>query len=366
MVSGTNGAFASLRLWDVLRAARERHASDVHLISGLPPAVRIAGELVALAGRPISSEEMTEMLRLTLDQEQRSRLARDADITVTIEHPECATMRVHASIVHGGTSLAIRLLSMTIPNLEELALPAIVATLLERKHGLLIFSGPTGSGKSTSLAAAIDHLNTIGSRRIICIEDPIEYLHENKRSVITQRQIGRDVASFPSAIQSALRCDPDVILIGEMREASTIRAALQAAETGHLVLSTLHTGDAPQSVDRIVDSLADQEQRSIRATLANVLIGIISQRLVRRRSGKRMRAVFEVLVANDAVRNLIRDGKSHQIRNAMVMSRDQGMQSFDHHLAELIACGEVEGREAARISVALPIERDRSRSGDAR
>ncbi|MHB8145810.1 MAG: type IV pilus twitching motility protein PilT [Vulcanimicrobiaceae bacterium] len=343
-----NGALASLRLWDVLRAARERGASDVHIACGLQPAIRIGGALTFLAGKPVTIEELAEMQRLMMDQSQRTRLAHDADITLTISHPDSGCLRLHASMTDTGASLAFRLLCDAIPTFESLRLPNIVPMLLERNRGLLIFTGPTGSGKSTSLAAAIDYINTTSARRIISIEDPIEYRHISKRSVVTQRQVGRDVPSFAHAILASLRCDPDVILIGEMRDAATMHAALLAAETGHLILTTLHTGDAPQTIDRIVDAFEGSEQHVVRSTLANVLIGIVCQRLVRRPARRGYRVAAEILVASDAVRAIIRDGKTHQLRNVISTGREQGMQLLERHLAELIAEREIDLNEALR------------------
>ncbi len=343
-----SGAFASLRLWESLRVAKERCASDVHIATGLVPAIRIGGELALLGTSPVTSAEIAEMLRLAMDQGQRTRLARDADITVAVDYPDIGTLRLHASTTDAGTSLAFRLLPSDVPTLDSLHLPEILRRLLDKTHGLLIFSGPTGSGKTTSLAAAVRHLSAMGRRRIICIEDPIEFRYRGRESLVTQRQVGKDVANCADAVLASLRSDPDVILIGEMRDAATMRAALLAAETGHLVLTTLHTGDAPQTVDRIVDAFDAGEQRAVRSTLANVLLGVLCQRLVRSRAARSRRVVAEVMVTTDAVRALIRDGKSHHLRNVISTGRDLGMQSLEQHLSDLLACREIEIEEALR------------------
>jgi len=347
-VSVESGAFASLRLWESLRVAKERCASDVHIATGLVPAIRVGGELAFLGSSPVTSAEIGEMLRLAMDQGQRTRLAHDADITVTVDYPDIGTLRLHASTTDAGTSLAFRLLPNEVPTLDSLRLPEIVRQLLDKTHGLLIFAGPTGSGKSTSLAGAIRYLSAMGKRRIICVEDPIEFRYRGKESLVTQRQVGRDVANCADAVLASLRSDPDVILIGEMRDAGTMRAALLAAETGHLVLTTLHTGEAPQTVDRIVDAFDAAEQRAVRSTLANVLLGVLCQRLVRCRTVRTRRVAAEVLVTNDAVRALIRDGKSHQLRNVISTGRDLGMQSLEQHLCDLLTSREIEIEEALR------------------
>ncbi len=341
-------AFASLRLWEALRVAKDRCASDVHIVTGLVPAIRTGGELALLGTSPVTAAEIAEMLRLALDQGQRTRLAHDADITATVEYPDIGTLRLHASTIDAGTSLAFRLLPSEVPALDSLRLPEIVERLLNKTHGLLIFAGPTGSGKSTSLAGAVRYLSAGGKRRIICVEDPIEFRYRGKESLVTQRQVGRDVANCADAILASLRSDPDVILIGEMRDAATMRAALLAAETGHLVLTTLHTGDAPQTIDRIVDAFDAGEQRAVRSTLANVLLGVCCQRLVRCLAPRGRRVAAEVLVASDAVRALIREGKSHHLRNVISTGRDLGMQSLEQHLCDLVASRDIEIEEALR------------------
>ncbi len=257
------------------------------------------------------------------------------------------TLRAHAFGTSAGCALAIRLLHETVPTLDSLHLPEVVRTLAAQDRGLIIISGPTGSGKSTSLAALVGEINTSGARRIVTIEDPIEYRFKSARSLITQREIGVDALSFSSAILGALRADPDVIMLGEMRDGETMRAALTAAETGHLVLTTLHTGHAVQTIDRIIDAFSGQEQGQVRAQLAHTLVAVVSQRLLPRKHERGRRAAVEILIVTDAVRAMIRDSRTHLIPNAMATGRHLGMQTLEHHLTELVFGNEVD-RDAAR------------------
>jgi twitching motility protein PilT len=268
---------------------------------------------------------------------------------------EVGRIRVHAYRTTEGTSLAIRLLAPSIPSLESLHLPPIVSSFADRPHGIVIFAGPTGSGKSTAMAAILDRINRTQARHVITIEDPIEYEHRSNRSVVNQRERGRDVPTYAQAVYGALRSDPDVMLIGEMRDPATMHAALTAAETGHLVLTTLHTGDAAQTVDRIVGVFEGDKQEQIRVQLAQTLVGVVCMRLLPRASGQGRRCAVEVLVANDAVRNIIRDGKTHQIRNIISTSRQTGMQTLEAHLSDLVARREI-SLDHARLATERPDE----------
>lgn len=332
---------APVRLSEVLRVARLRNASDVHLCAGMPPVLRVDGALEPQSTLVPAAEEVSAVTASLLDTPSLALLERSGDATVTRSLDDMGTIRVHAYRTSHGTSLAIRLLAPAVPSLESLHLPAAVATFAEKPHGLVIFAGPTGSGKSTSLAAIVDRINRTSARHIITIEDPIEYRHQADRSIINQREIRRDVPTFADAIYGALRCDPDVLLVGEMRDPQTMHAALNAAETGHLVLTTLHTGDAPQTVDRIVGVFEGDRQEQIRIQLAQTLLGVVCMRLVPRAGGQGRRCAAEVLVATDAVRNLIRDGKTHQLRNVISTSRQGGMQTLEAHLSDLVARREV-------------------------
>jgi twitching motility protein PilT len=347
-------ALAPVRLSEVLRVARLRGASDVHLCAGTYPVFRVDGVLEAEPTLVPSEEELAALASSMLSSRAMAALAEKGDATVT-HRPEAGAIRVHAYRTARGTCLAIRLLAPAVPSLESLHLPPVVATFADKPHGLVIFAGPTGSGKSTSLAAVVDRINRTQARHVITIEDPIEYEHNPDRCLIDQRELGRDVQTFAEAIYGALRSDPDVILIGEMRDALTMHAALTAAETGHLVLTTLHTGDAAQTVDRIVGVFEGGAQEQIRLQLAQTLVGVVCTRLLPRASGQGRRSAAEVLIANDAVRNIIRDGKTHQIRNVISTSRQIGMQTLEAHLCDLIARREIT-LDAARLVTERPSE----------
>ena len=335
-----------VRLTDALHVGRQQDASDVHLLPGLPPALRVDGELQFLSGSPLSADDTAEIARSVFDPPACARL--DAGFDVSTTHvDEANVLRVHGFRGERGCALAIRLLNKAVPTLESLHLPAAVARLAERDRGLVIFSGPTGSGKSTSLAALIAQINATSARRIVTIEDPIEYRHESARSLITQREIGRDAPSFDAAIEGALRADPDVIMVGEMRSAAAMQAALAAAETGHVVFTTLHTGSAVQTIERVIDAFTGSEQAQVRVQLAATLAAIVCQRLLPRKHGPGRRAAVEVLLVTDAVRSMIRESRTHLIRDAMTTGRQMGMQTLEQHLRELVAGNEVE-REAAR------------------
>ena len=350
-----SASLAPFRLMELLHLARLRNASDVHAAAGMMPALRIDGDLQAQTGAPLTSQEIEAMAADLLDGAALARLMADGDVSVGRHDGDAGFMRVHAYRGYGGIALAIRLLPGRAPALESLHLPAVVDVLAARSQGLIIFAGPTGSGKSTALAAVLDRINRTRARHIVTIEDPIEYLHRPERSTIVQREIGKDVPSFAQAAYGALRSDPDVILIGEMRDSATMHAALTAAETGHLVLTTLHTGDAPQTIDRITGSFSGEMQAQMRVQLAQTLAGVVCMRLLRRASAPGRRCAAEVLVATDAVRNLMREGKAHQLRNSIATGRAAGMQTLESHLNDLVARGEV-SLEAARSATDRPNE----------
>ncbi len=335
------GTLAAIRLAEVLHQARVQNASDLHMHAGFPPIMRVDGRLEAQSGLALSGDELTLLSAAILPESGRAQLEATGDVSVTHRDEEIGCVRVHAYRTSSGIALAMRLLARSVPSLEELHLPEIVSLFAERPTGLLIVAGPTGSGKSTALAAVVGRINRTAAKHIITIEDPIEYAHRADRCTISQRQVGSDVPTFSQAVYGALRCDPDVILVGEMREAATMHAALTAAETGHLVLATLHTGDAPQTVDRIVGAFSGEMQDQVRVQLAQTLIGVVCMRLVPRACGRGRRCAAEVLVANDAVRNVIRDGKTHQLRNVIATSRQSGMQTLESHLNELVGRREI-------------------------
>jgi twitching motility protein PilT len=339
-----------IRIHDLLRAARARGATDVHFGGPDRPAMRVDGRLAALDTPPLDDSVVRDFLSTTLAAEQLGRLdQRGSADGASTRGADGAPYRVHAYRHAGGLRVAIRLLADSIPSLDQLGLPAVVATFGQRPAGLVLFTGPTGSGKTTALAALIDRINRSSERNVVTIEDPVEYVHVPVRSLITHCEIGRDVDDFAEALRGFLRADPDVILIGEMRDRATIGAALTAAETGHLVLATLHTNDAAQTVDRIVDSFPADAHGQVRTQLAAVLAGIVGLRLVARRATGR-RAAAEVLIGTDAVRALIREGKTHQLRNTIVTGRAAGMQTLETHLSELVARGEIELRDARAVT----------------
>ncbi|MGD0969371.1 MAG: PilT/PilU family type 4a pilus ATPase [Candidatus Aquilonibacter sp.] len=337
----------NIRVTDVLHVGTQQDASDLHLVPGLSPVLRVDGQLQFLKGSPLTAHDTSEIARALLEPEHFARLESGIDISAARIADDRSVLRIHAFRGSAGCVLAIRLLNKRIPTLEALHLPPIVAALAQRDRGLVIFAGPTGSGKSTSLAAMIENLNSTAARRIITIEDPLEYRFQSNRSLITQREIGRDAPSFSAALVSALRADPDVIMLGEMREIATMRAALTAAETGHLVLTTLHTGSAVQTIERIIDAFGGSEQSQVRAQLAQSLSAVVCQHLIPRKHGPGRRAAVEVLLVNDAVRTMIRESRTHLVHNAMTTGRQSGMQTLEHHINELVLANEID-RDVAR------------------
>jgi len=342
---------ASVRIGDAFALASARNASDVHMAAGLPPVLRVDGELEKTSQPPLDRRELREVARAIVGDEKLARLETDGDVTGTWTDSNLGRVRVHVYLADGAPAIAMRVLHRRPPSLEALQMPAVVATFAREQHGLVLVGGPTGSGKSTTMAALIDRVNADSARRILTIEDPIEYRHESRRSVLTQREVGRDTQRLSAALFGALRADPDVIVVGEMRDTDAIAAALSAAQTGHLVMSTLHTGSAAQTVERITDAFPDSAKHHIRAQLANALVGIVCQHLVRRSSSAGRRAAVEILIATDAVRALIRDGKPHQLNNAIATGGRYGMQTLAQHLNELLRTNEIERCEAERFGV---------------
>lgn len=320
----------------LLDEARALDCSDLHFTTGIPPIVRQGGMLRKLSAYP----ELTEMdilrilERMTNDRQKRS-IKDHIDTDFTFVSRRGFRHRVNVYRQRGNTAVAIRLLRNDIPTLTELKLPSILAEFASRPRGLVLVTGPTGSGKSTTLAAMIDHINVNKSAHIITVEDPIEYMHGHKRCMINQREVGQDVPDFAGALRAALREDPDVILVGEMRDFETINAAVTAAETGHLVLSTLHTTDAASTIDRIIDVFPAHQQRQIRTQLASVLVGICCQTLIPKLDGSGRIACLEILNVTDAVSAMIRDDKVHLIPTAIQTGKALGMQSLDQELARM-------------------------------
>ena len=343
----------NIRIEMLLQEVINQHASDLHLQVGLPPMLRIDGALTPVANTPSLDVETTERLIFSiLDNEQKQILLKDKEFDFSFAFGDLGRFRVNAFHERGNIAAAMRLIPNDIPTLAELGLPAVVESFADYPRGLVLVTGPTGSGKSTTLAALLDKINSERSEHIITIEDPIEFTHKSKRSVIVQREVHYDPYSFSAALRSALREDPDVVLIGEMRDLETISAAITIAETGHLVFATLHTNSASQSIDRMVNVFPPHQQPQIKAQLGNMLMAICSQRLIPAIGGGRLVSA-EILVDNPAVRNIIREGKSHQLDQVIQTSAKEGMQSMDRTLVQLVQSGQITYDEAKNYAVDL-------------
>ncbi|MEX0919631.1 MAG: type IV pilus twitching motility protein PilT [Candidatus Saccharimonadales bacterium] len=341
----------SLRIENLLQDVIDKDASDLHLQVGLQPMLRVDGELIAMHDLPQLDEETVEGLIYSIvDEEQKQIINKDKELDFSFAFGDLGRFRVNAFHERGNLAAALRLIPNEIRTLEELGMPKAVNDFTEFPRGLVLVTGPTGSGKSTTLAAMIDRINTERSAHIITIEDPIEYTHKSKKSVMVQREVHYDTYSFAAALRSSLRQDPNVVLIGEMRDLETIAAAITIAETGHLVLATLHTNSASQSIDRMIDVFPPHQQQQIRVQLASILQGICSQRLIPSIGGGRVVAA-EILVANSAVRNIIREGKTHQLESVIQTGSDQGMQSMDKTLVSLIRSGKITYDQAKSAAV---------------
>ncbi len=339
-------------LWKLLVEAVRLGASDLHVTAGSPPMLRMGGELAPTDFPELSREDTRVIIMGILTDEQRAILEESLELDFGYELPGVCRFRVNAYFQRGCLGAAFRPVSEDIPRLEDLGLPRAVVEMSERARGLVLVTGPTGSGKSTTLAAMVGRINETRRKHIMSVEDPIEFLHKSKLCVVNQREVGRDTRSFASALKHVLRQDPDVILVGEMRDLETISLAITAAETGHLVLSTLHTRDAPQTIDRIIDVFPPHQQNQVRAQLANTIQGIVTQSLVPKVGGGRV-AACEVLVPTPGIRNLVREGKSHQIHSAMQAGGKFGMRTMDAALARLVERGLVTPEEARKHAANL-------------
>jgi len=325
---------------ELLRLTARMAASDIHLKAGSPPVLRIRGELVPQTQyAPCSADDMQRLYEQVTNPVQRERFEREPELDLSYELESTARYRVNIARQRGTITIVARRLSVVIPNIDDLRLPSVCKELVMKPRGLVLVTGPTGSGKSTTLASMIDYLNERSSRRIITCEDPIEYVFTDKRCFVTQRELGEDTPTFASALKHALRQDPDVILVGEMRDTETIAAALTAAETGHLVLSTLHTNSAALTVDRIIDVFPPHQQQQVRIVLSNILEGVLSQTLLPTVDGQGRVAAVEVLTASPGIRNLIREAKTHQIPGIIETSQRLGMKTLDQALIELYRNG---------------------------
>jgi twitching motility protein PilT len=334
-----------------LKIMREENASDLHLCTGSPPVLRINGELEEAKHRSLSGEEVRLLVYELLTDAQIEHLESHGQLDCAHTLEGVARFRIHVFKRYPGLAAAFRVIPHEIPSLESLALPEALGRMLKQRAGLILVTGPTNSGKSTTLAAMVDHLNENTNSHIITLEDPLEFIHSSKRCLINQRQIGEHSRSFADALRGALRADPNVILVGEMRDLETISLALSAAELGLLVLGTLHTKSASQTIGRIADAFPSDQQASVRLTFSEVLIGICSQQLLRRADGSGRVAAFEILIGTPAVRTMIREGKTHQVNNMILTGKREGMKLLDQHLKELISEEIVTGEEAARFAI---------------
>jgi len=327
---------------DILLQVVAQKASDLHITAGSPPMLRVRGSLVALDGMPrLTPTDTREIVYAILSSSQRQRLETDWQIDFAYSIPGHARFRVNAYFQRGTIGAAFRLIPADTVPIERLGLPPVVREFSRKPRGIVLVTGPTGSGKSTTLASLINEINETRDEHIMTIEDPIEFLHRHKKCIVNQRELGSDAQSFSMALKSALRQDPDVILVGEMRDMETIGTALTAAETGHLVFATLHTQDAPQTIDRIIDVFPPAQQGQVRSQLAIGLQGVVTQTLVPTADGQGRAVAAEVLMPTPGVRNLIREGKTHQIYSLIQTGGAHGMQTMDTSLANLVLSGTI-------------------------
>ena len=348
---------------EVLRRMVETRASDVHITSGFPPAIREKGAIHAMDGFPVlNSQQTREIVYGILNDDQRKRFENSQQLDFAYAIPGVARFRVNCFFQRGSVSAAFRLIPQDVPALDSLGVPPVLRDLTRKPRGFVLVTGPTGSGKSTTLAAMIDAINQEREDHILTIEDPIEFLHHHKRSIVNQREIGSDAPDFALGLRAALRQDPDVILVGEMRDLETISTALTAAETGHLVFATLHTQSTSQTVDRIIDVFPAEQQGQVRTQLSIALQGIVTQQLLPTIDGKGRTVACEVLIPTPAIRNLIREGKTHQIYGAVQTSGAVGMQTMDADLARLVRGGKI-SRALAEQRASVPEELNRLLGG---
>jgi twitching motility protein PilT len=336
---------------EVIERMTEERASDVHLSPGFRPAIRVRGRILPLEEYgPLSPQETRDTVYSLLNDDQRKRFESNKQLDLAYAVPGVARFRVNCFFQRGSISAAFRRIPHEIPELGELGLPPVLEEFTRKPRGFVLVTGPTGSGKSTSLAAMLDIINREREEHILTIEDPIEFLHRHKKCIVNQREIGADAEDFSLALKSALREDPDVILVGEMRDLETISTALTAAETGHLVFATLHTQSTAQTVDRIIDIFPAEQQAQVRMQLSIGLQGIVTQQLLPTADGQGRAVACEVLVPTPAVRNLIREGKTHQIYSSIQTSGSIGMQTMDAHLAQLVRMGRITRKLAEQRS----------------
>ena len=341
---------AELSMEQLLHEMVEKGASDLHLSVGSPPYFRINKKLVAGDYPPLKPEDTRTLVYSVLNDAQKKKFEEEWELDFAISVPGLSRFRANVFFQRGSVACAIRRIPFEIPPLERLGLPKVVEELLLRPRGLVLVTGPTGSGKSTTLAAMIDRINTEQDKHIITIEDPIEYLHRNKKSIVAQREVGQDTRSFATALKYVLRQDPDVIMVGEMRDQETIFSALVAAETGHLVFGTLHTDSATESVNRIIDVFPPHQQQQVRIQLSQVIEGVITQRLLPRADGQGLVLAAEVMIATPAIRTLIREARVHEIYGVIQTSQRFGMQTLNASLYALYRQGLITWQDALSVS----------------
>ena len=344
-----------MTVFDLIDEVTEKKASDLHLVAGAPPALRINGELLFTQKDKLTPDDVKELSYKILSDDHREKFEKDNELDFSYSYFNekrnlFCRFRVNLYIQRGSVALALRFITNQILSFTELGLPMILKDIARQKRGLILITGATGSGKSTTLATIVDLINSERSCHIITLEDPIEYFHSHKKSLVSQREIGQDTASFSFALREALRQDPDVILVGEMRDLETIGIAITAAETGHLVLATLHTTDAVQTIDRIIDVFPPHQQQQIRTQISITLQAVVSQQLVMRSDETGRVPCVEIMVVNSAIRNLIREGKTYQIYSVIETARDQGMQTLDQALQDLITNKKIETEEAFQVT----------------
>jgi twitching motility protein PilT len=344
-----------LEFIEVLKETVRRDASDLHIAVGSAPAIRVRGQLQRLEESPLTPQDTRDLIYSILTNDQRKKLETEWQVDFSYSVPNLGRFRVNAYVQRASIGAAFRLIPAKIKTIEELELPSVLHDFAKRPRGFVLVTGPTGSGKSTSLAALIDEINRARKEHIMTIEDPIEFLHVHKNCLVNQRELGNDAHSFGLALKAALRQDPDVILVGEMRDLETISTALTAAETGHLVFATLHTQDTAQTIDRIIDVFPPHQQQQVRVQLSVALQGIVTQQLLPTADGSGRVVCAEILMLTPAVRNLIREGKTHQIASVLQTSAGKGMQSMDAALAQLVRQGKIT-RELAESRSGSPEE----------
>ncbi len=340
-----------MRMIEILKLARQHKGSDVHITAGSPPIIRINGELKAASPNVLTGDDTKKMVQEILTDVQFKALESTGDVDCSFQSQTTGRFRVNAFKQRGNYGLVMRTIMTTIPTVDDLKIPKAISNLTNKRRGLILVTGPTGSGKSSTLAALIDKINKTKSEHIITIEDPIEFVHKSNKSLLNQREVGDDTESFAKALRASLREDPDVILVGEMRDLETIGTAVTAAETCLLVMSTLHTIGAAKTIDRIIDVFPPHQQQQIKVQLGSVLEAVISQQLIPTKDGKGRIAVHEIMVSTSAIKNLVREGKTHQIQNVIQTSKDLGMQTMDSSIIKACRDGLISKESALKFAV---------------